>query len=551
MRVLSVVIPGLLAFALGCGSSDEVKPERAVVFVRGGFVLPADADREGGLTVAVDGTDVELTARRLGTDRLLFEYPWQPGRDYVLVSGGARQTLTAPVRPEAVSVAVVELEKVHAGSVVSGGEPDASVAFSADGSRLALGTFGGYLRVFDTRTGMCVFERRFPGAVVKRVAISHDNTRVYAGEMSYDGFVSAFDLATGRRLWRFRLADELETSEPAKPDDLFAIYAYPQVYCMHAVSDDVVVDGMHSWKPGGKPRHLSRLYRFDGKTGRLRWRFPRDKPLERNIVWFDVSGPTLALAAHQWEKPRPGDTVPQNAVMLLDADSGALIDTHIFKPLEPFFTTAPMWYGLALNDVGHLAVGLMDGRGAVFHTRADAPAAARKLKPVGAFDLATPIEVSGVPIYAGAGWAAGDGSLLYIMTDGRLTAPSAGGRKAVGADHPAANTVFAFDGRTGKRLWQWKLTTTAQFLAAGRNVLAASTQQSFSPDDPMDYGVTVFDTAAEGAPVEKLLYRYHTAGPIVALAVSPDGKTLAAVEAAVRLADDINTVGKYRLHILH
>jgi len=187
----------------------------------------------------------------------------------------------------------------------------------------------------------------------------------------------------------------------------------------------------------------------------------------------------------------------------------------------------------------------MDGRGAIFDL------AGGTLKLTKALDLATPVEVTGVPIYAGAGWAAGSGQQLYILTDGRLVAPSAGGKgKTVRADHFNANTLFVFDGGSGKLLWQWKLTTTAQSVAVGKNVLAAATQQSYSSDDPMDYGLTVFDPSAQGAPVEKMLFRYPTAGPIVALAVSGDGRTLAAVEAPVRLADDMTVVGKYRLHIL-
>jgi outer membrane protein assembly factor BamB len=166
-------------------------------------------------------------------------------------------------------------------------------------------------------------------------------------------------------------------------------------------------------------------------------------------------------------------------------------------------------------------------------------------------DLATPVDVSGVPIYAAAGWAAGSEGTLYFLTDGRLIAPSAGKQgKAVHADHFNSNTLFAFDGESGKLLWQWKLTTTAQGVAAGNGVVAVSTQQSYSSDDPMDYGVTMFDASAPGTPVEKMRYRYPTAGPVVALAVSPDGKTVAAVEAPVRLADGVTVIGKYRLHIL-
>jgi outer membrane protein assembly factor BamB len=455
------------------------------------------------------------------------------------------------MRAGAVVVLSETLEDVHPGSVTSGGEPDASLSFSADGRLLAVGTFGGRLRVFDTESCRCVFERRMPGAVVKRVAVSPDNARVYAGEMSYDGFVMAFDLVTKKELWRFRLADELRTSTPAKPDDFFAIYSYPQAYAMRAVHDDLIVDGFHSWNDAGRPRHLSRLYRFDGRTGRAVWRLPEDAPLSRNISWFDLDGSHLVFSAYQWEKPAAGDAEPQAAVGLVDLASGKLLDRQVFEPLAPFFDTVPMWYGLALDETGEAAVGLMDGRAAILRVRSAGDGGHPTLGVVRKMDLATPVEVTGVPIYAGVGWAASSGRMLFLLTDGRLVAPSASAQgKAARADHYNSNTLFVFDGPTGKLLWQWKLTTTAEGVAAGKGIVAVSTQQSYSSDDPMDYGVTVFDASAPGTPVEKMRYRYPTAGPIVALAVSPDGKTIAAVEAPVRLSDGMTVIGKYRLHIL-
>jgi len=551
----ATILAALLGSSLGCGPSSDAGSDRAVLFARGGLVLCGKPSPGAALKVTADNATARLREGRTVRDGLFFEFPWQPGKSYVLdacssdglVSSSHR--LVAPVRPDPVVVLVKTLEDVHAASVTSGGEPDASLAFSADGRLLAVGTFGGYLRVFDTSSRGCVFERRLPGAVVKRVAVSPDNTRVYAGEMSYDGFVTAFDLASKRQLWRFRLADELETSKPARPDDFFALYSYPQAYCMRVAGDDLIVDGFHSWNDAGPPRHLSRLYRFDGRTGRVKWRFPADAPIKRNISWFDQDAANLVFSAYQWERPAADDIEPQAAVYLLETASGGLLDRRAFEPLRPFFDVVPMWYGLALDGSGHAAVGLMDGRSAIF--RISDVGGTRRLEPVREMDLAVPIEVTGVPIYAGVGWAASGGRLLFLLTDGRLVAPSASsGGKTVRADHPNSNTLFAFDGESGKLLWQWKLTTTAQGVATGKGVLAVSTQQSYSSDDPMDYGLTVFDPSASGTPVEKMLFRYYTAGPIVALAVSPDGKMIAAVEAPLRLADGVTVVGKYRLHVL-
>ncbi len=551
MRPLRCAMPVLvLLAALGCGAKGELQPLDRVQFVRGGVVLPEEWAKSGEPAIHCDNDVAMLANPQALAQGCFFPFDWRPGSRCVIDSIGERggglrlRDVYAPMRPEPAVVACVPLESVHAGSVTAGEEPDAALAFSEDGSLLALGTFGGYVRVFETSGGKCVFEKRLPGAVVKRVAVSPDNRRVFAGEMSPDGFVRAFDIASGRELWRFRLADDLGMSKPARGDDFYALYSYPQAYCMRAVGADLIVDGFHSWSDAGGAKHLSRLYRLDGKTGAVRWRFPADAPMPRNIAWFDVSGDALAFSAYQWEKPEPSGGVPQSMVGLVRVSDGALLDRRAFEPLAPFFTTTPMWYGLALDGAGHLAAGFVDGRAEIFATGA-------KLSPVRSLELATPIDVSGVPIYAGANWAGGVDNTLFLLTDGRLIVESAAAKgKSVRADHFNSNTLFAFDGGTGKLLWQWKLTTTAQGVAAGKGVVAVSTQQSYSSDDPMDYGLTVFDPTLPGSPVEKMLFRYNTSGPIVALAVSPDGSRIAAVEAPVRLADGLTVVGKYRLHII-
>jgi WD40 repeat protein len=545
-----------LAAALGCGRPVG-EPEAAARFVRDGIFISREASASSSLRVSADNVSVTLTQPRALAGGLLFDFSWKPAQEYSIEMCPADgsifpgERVVAPSRPEPLAVAVVELEDVHAGSVTAGGEPDASLAFSADGTLLAVGTFGGYLRVFDTGSGRMLFEKRIPGAVVKRVALSSDNSRVYAGEMSYDGFVTSFDLRSKKELWRHRLADDLETSTPVRPDDFFALYSYPQAWCMRALGDDLLVDGSHSWNAGDAPRHLSRIYRFDGRTGRVVWRFPENAPLPRNISWFDVGGDILALSAYQRERPAAGDNIPQAAVCLLDAVSGELLDRHDFEPLKPFFDTVPMWYGLAFNDSGGLAVGTMDGRCAVFDT-ARRGSGRPKLVRLRMAEPGAPVEVTGVPICAGAGWAAGAGDTLFVLTDGRLIAPSAGARgESVRADHPASNTLFAFDGRGGTLLWRWKLSGAAQGVCAARSIVAVSTQQSYSADDPLDYGLILLDTSGDKPPVERLIFPYPTSGPIVALAVSPDARTIAAVETPVRLPDGLTVVGKHRLHMLH
>ena len=77
------------------------------------------------------------------------------------------------------------------------------------------------------------------------------------------------------------------------------------------------------------------------------------------------------------------------------------------KRLKPFFEAVPMWYALALDDSGHLIAGLMDGRAVVFDVNPREDGSGVGPHVVRTMDLATPVEVTGVPIYAGVGWAAG------------------------------------------------------------------------------------------------------------------------------------------------
>lgn len=539
--VCAVAIAAVAALS-GCRSRQASH----VLFVRDGIVVTNCASRPQMLTPAPIRPGPEPSP--LPGDAWFFPFPWKPGQ-LLSVQG---TTVMTPQRPEAYAVARVDLERVRPGTVTGGGEPDACLAFDDAGRLLAVGSFGGYLRVYSVPEARLLWQRRFPEAMVKRVAFSPDGTRLYAGEQSPDGLVYGLAADSGRELWRLRLADDLLTSRPARPDDYFAIYQYPAAYGIRVDNGDMVyIGGFHSWRENAEPRHLSRLYAIDGATGRRKWVFPSDGPMPRNVNCFDVTrnGRFVALAAYQSEPPGKGDPYLQAGLYVLAGETGALLHRFELKPIAPFFQSVPIWHALSLGpddtspDAGPRGIlGSMDGR---LFRLADSQ--------VTEVNLAAPVEVSGIPIHAGVGWSAASARHLFALTDGSLIAPSALGKgQSVQARHPGTDTLSCYDMTEGLE-WQYQLVNTAQGVVASRDaeVVAVTTQQAFTVADPNDYGLTLLDVTGDQVGAGRVIFRYQTPGPIVASAISPDGRWLAVVEFPVVLADGLTTVGRYRVHLIH
>ena len=365
-----------------------------------------------------------------------------------------------------------------------------------------------------------------------------------------------------QQLWKYRTADDIETSTPQEPGSVYAWVQYPGPSRMLTLSDgDVLVASVHSWTKDNVPMKKSQLYRFDGETGTVKWKWPADGALPKVLRWFDVSadGKTLALVADASGKGN-------GRLVVIDVETGTERWHATFEPLKPYFEGVTFWRGVSITPDGRfINVTTDDGRAFIFRsipsvgqehsnlTRAEA-GEQNEQEPVWHQNLATPLEVSGVPIIATSGTiGATDAAALFVTGDTYIPYHLQKGAQRPPTAHPNGMTLFAYSWE-GEKVWQWQLENMPQGLridAAGRYAILAVSKRSQNPNESL-HGVSLFDLEAEGGGLAKYLYTYRTEGqlPYDTLAISADGTFVAVVEVPLVLPDE-TVRGKNRVHILY
>lgn len=563
----------LVMFVAGCagvGPPDRIE----MYFVREGIAVAGEGissvrvESAGGTVTDWRGGSDGGGVVRLGPDKALAVLEWSPGESFEITvedAGGIfAEERTAPQKPSPFRVAVIELEKVDAHVSGMGTAPDTFVKFSPGARRLAIGSFRGYLRVADTRTGEVLLTKKIAEGMVKRIGWGSIDGRqvLYAGEQSPDGFLYCFDATSGEEIWKYRLADDIEYSKPAVDHGHFAMYFQPGVYQLEVTpGGDVLVVGSHGWYRGEDYINKCVVYRFDGRTGEIKWRWPADMALPHGITWFAASGDGARIVLHtsNWvEAKTDHETYREGTLYCIDGATGATLWQYAPPPLEPYFNKASAWQGIDISsDGGYAVLGLNDGRALFF----DAGAQLEKTgggppvnEPIWEKRTGTPIEVGGIPVAAHITYAAIGRDEVYLMLPGTTIPPSAGSsRKQKPAPHPAANHLFAY-GFDGTLEWKWNTpgSTQGAFLTDDGRWLATVTADVYGEDETDFFGVSMFDTTAAGGGKEKLSWMYSTEGPVFFMAdISPGGRFVAATETPLRLSDNKTVVGKYRVHIIH
>ena len=358
-----------------------------------------------------------------------------------------------------------------------------------------------------------------------------------------------------QQLWKYRTADDIETSTPQDAGSVYAWVQYPGPSRMLTLSDgDVLVASVHSWTKDNVPVKKSQLYRFDGETGTVKWKWPADGALPKVLRWFDVSadGKTLALVADASGKGN-------GSLVVINVETGTERWHATFEPLKPYFEGVTFWRGVSITPDGRfINVTTDDGRAFIFDAEAriqNAPTEKEnESEPLWHQNLATPLEVSGVPIIATSGTiGATDAAALFVTGTTYIPYHLQKGAQRPPTAHPNGMTLFAYSWE-GEKVWQWQLENMPQGLridAAGRYAILAVSKRSQNPNESL-HGVSLFDLEAEGSGLAKYLYTYRTEGqlPYDTLAISADGTFIAVVEVPLVLPDE-TVRGKNRVHILY
>ena len=545
-----------------------VTADTSVTWVRTGVVLEAQHKNgvEGEINVATmsNGTAETLaeapTIQRLDANRVLLQFAWQPNQNYQFRLKDSEITAISSLKPEPYLIRTVELDGLL--SLMENLRQPAKPSAVALGygnapstEKLAVATDRGHLAVLQPITGETLWKTRISEGYVSRMTFSPDNTSLYVGEQAADGFIYCYDLTgdTPTLRWKYRTADDIETSTPSDPGSVYAWVNYPGPSRMQTVTNgDLLVASVHSWTEKGTPRKKSQLYRLDSETGNVIWKWPNGSTTSRIIRWFDVSadGETLALvtdAGHNLQGSAGENGAGNGKVSLLNAEDGTEKWHVNIEPLTPYFAQVTFWRGVSVSPDGKfINVATDDGRAFIF--------GANKPEPIWNENLTTPLEVSGIPIVATSGTiGATDAAALFVTGDTYIPYHLRKGAQRPSASHPNGMTLFAYSW-SGEKIWQWQLENMPQGMridAQDRYALLSVSKRTQDPNESL-HGISMFDLTAEGSGLSKYLYTYRTEGqlPYDTLAISADGALIVVVEVPIAMPDETMR-GNNRVHVLY
>ena len=240
----------------------------SVIFTRGGIVIeleerlkttPLHSSPSLVIREAAEPTE-EILPAWIDDQRALATYDWNPQTPYQIALRSTDGDLfeidtTAPLKPLPYRIRTVELaEPLSLLANLQRPATPTTIAFSSDGEQLAVGTNAGHVAIINPLTGDRIWKTRISEGYAKHAAFSPDGKRFYIGEQSPDGFIYAYDLSTTKPtlLWKYRMADDIDTSTPQNPDDVYAWVQYPGPYRISTTEGgDLLVVGNHSWTKDG------------------------------------------------------------------------------------------------------------------------------------------------------------------------------------------------------------------------------------------------------------------------------------------------------------
>ncbi len=527
--------------------------ELNVVWIRAGVVLEAETKDELGenFVVAIEQdttTFKTVQSQKIDEKRVLLQFSWHPNKSYRIRSGNSITDVTSPLKPVPYLIRTIELDGLLSllENLRQPAKPTAlAFGHGTNAIKLAVATDRGHIAILQPITGETLWKTRISEGYVRHVAFSAGNTLLYIGEQAADGFIYCYDLTTDppKLRWKYRTADDIETSTPNNPGSVYAWVSYPGQSCMRTLPNgDLLVAGVHSWTQNEKPQKRSLLYRFDAKTGDVKWKFPRTGTMSKILRWFDVSADGKVIALVTDESGKGSGTLS-----VLDVAAGTEKWKSDIEPLSPYFEGVTFWRGVSMSPDGkYVNVTTDDGRAFIFDIK--------RSEPIWKQNLASPLEVSGVPIIATTGTiGATEAAAFFITGDTYIPYHLQKGAQRPSTLHPNGMTLFAYSWG-GEKVWQWKLENMPQGIridAKSRYAALAVSKRSQNPNDSL-HGISVFDLTAEGSGLAKYLYTYRTEGqlPYDTLAISPDGSIIAIVEMPIVMPDE-TLRGKNRVHVLY
>lgn len=528
--------------------AENVKID-SIIFTRTGTQINLKEDAQ--VTWAnVYNNDTKIASQNVNSKvkEAFIDFIWEPKKQYKIevqtAGGAASSSVYAPAKPTALKLGEIKLEDVEPGdinSVIKNIKGD--VEFSPDGRYLVVGTHTGYIKAIETSTNKLIFEKKLCEGRIYSFDISSDSKYLVLGEQSVDGYIYAFELSTGKEIWKFRTGDEIGSD----------IKNNPTVGRVKVVGNIAYAVGVRSASGPDKSSYWSRIYAFEIDTGRVLWKYPENETMDISIYWIDVSsdGNYIYFAGSSYPKGLVRDVTKykHGTVYIINSDGKVLWFYEL--PVLPY--QIHPWIGKgSLSEDGKYLIGV-DYFGAVYLFDNEEIIRTGKASPLWSKNISTAIEISGIPIYGSLNYAYILGeNVIFNVGSTYIPAKSKSVKyNKAPVEHPNGNTLLVYDLK-GDLLWKWRVegyAPGAMGTSEDRRFMVLPIGQNIVTGNLDIHGVYVFDNSVPGGATSKLAYIYKTRGIVVASAISPDGKYIAALESPARLEDG-RVIGEYKVHIL-
>lgn len=400
----------------------------------------------------------------------------------------------------------------------------AIVRYVASQKAWLVGTEKGELFLIDN-TGKQLWKRSLGIGKFITVALTKDSKLAFVGEQSAEGNLYCFNMQTGDLKWKksaiaFVGADASQRSFPS---------------VVHIATDKAnnVYANMYRFitSKKGNRQYLARMISLN-EQGEQRWAYPKEEPMDSWINWCDVSDASnrtvLSTSAYDF---RP-DMKYKDTMYFLDKTTGNLLNSVRVQAVPPYDNTVMRGSPNFSKDGEYLAASPSDGRGLLFDKNGNT-IWTRGLSRPATIDTAI-VNASGRDGYVREEGVFFTTIATFNKENWQLPTP---------VEHPSSNSLFCFN-LDGSFKYQFQAKGSMEAQAFSDNgLIACAVGRNVRTHDYGCHGALVIDLKSG---MQKQYF--HTAGPVQAIDITPDGTAMAGVEAPA-VTPEGKILGAHRLHI--